>query len=107
MGFLILEADHFPVLASFVGFTGSGQINRLQNIGFSLGVVTVENIGSLIKIHLQQLIIPEIIQSDGFNVHSFTQLHKYLFHRRKSYLPDGSYGHGGSQPHRLPEQVRH
>jgi len=107
MGLLILKADHLPVLASLVGFAGTCQINRLQDIGLSLGIVAVENIGALIKIHLQRLIIPEIIQSDGFNVHSFTRSHKYLFHRRKWYLQDGSCGHGGSPPHRSPVPDHH
>ena len=44
MGLLILKADHLPVLASLVGFAGTCQINRLQDIGLSLGIVAVETV---------------------------------------------------------------
>ena len=57
MGLFFSKLDQLPVLAAAVGFCRAAHVNRLQNIGLSLGIVAVKNIGSLVKINMQLMII--------------------------------------------------
>ena len=51
MRFILMKPNHILVLTSPVGLCRSRKINRLQNIGFSLRVIPVENIGRRIKVY--------------------------------------------------------
>ena len=44
-------------------------IGRFQNICLSLGIVTIENVGSLIQFHMQFFIITVILKLYGLNDH--------------------------------------
>ena len=48
------------VLASFMGFAGSAQIHRLQDICFSLCIIPIKNISSFVKRKFQRFVISEI-----------------------------------------------
>ena len=60
MRFLHPETDHVLVPDTAVGFCGRNHIQGFQNVGLSLRVLPVENVGSLRKIHVQGGDIPEI-----------------------------------------------
>ena len=62
MGFFMPELDQVPVLRPPVGFGRPGQIKGLQDIGLSLGVIPVEDIGRRIKIKLLQIVIPVVFK---------------------------------------------
>ena len=60
MGFILFKADNLPVFASFMGFAGSAQIHRLQDICFSLCIIPIKNISSFVKRKFQRFVISEI-----------------------------------------------
>ena len=62
MGLLRLKPDHLPIAAASVGFVGAAQIHCFQNVGLSLGIVTVKDIDTLMKFQFQLFIISEILQ---------------------------------------------
>ena len=66
------ETDDLAVLASFVGFGGGGHKNSLKNVGLPLRVVPIENIGPLIKLHVEKIIIPIVSQLYRFDDHTHT-----------------------------------
>ena len=57
-----VEIDNLSVLASPVRLGGSRHKYSLQNIGLSLGVIPIQNIGALVKLHGESIIIPVICQ---------------------------------------------
>ena len=60
MRLLAAETDHVPVPAAPVGFIGTAQVDRLQDIGFSLGIIPVENIDPVGEGQLLIFVISEI-----------------------------------------------
>ena len=53
MCFFFSEKNQFPVFGIFVGSGCPADIYRFQNIGLSLGIIPIENIGFRIKIQIQ------------------------------------------------------
>ena len=47
MGFILSKTDDIPVFCPPVGLGCAADIGRFQNICLSLGIVTIENVGSL------------------------------------------------------------
>ena len=60
MGFLLLKPDHIPVLGASVGLGSPAEIDRLKDVGLSLGVIPIENICSAVKFQVKKIIISEI-----------------------------------------------
>ena len=56
-----VKADHFLVLAAFVGLCGSADIQGFQHIRLSLGIISVQDIGSGIKSDAESLIVAKIL----------------------------------------------
>ena len=63
--------DHVLVPDSAVGFCSGNHIQRFQNIGLSLRVFSVEDVGTLGKIHVQGNYISEIRQFKTAYIHKF------------------------------------
>ena len=57
MGFLLPKLDNFPILGISVGLGGSAQVDRLQSVRLSLGIVPVKNIRPGAKANLQRSVI--------------------------------------------------
>jgi hypothetical protein len=60
MGFLPAEPDQVPVLYAPVRFGGRDHIYGFQNIGFTLRIISVEDVGTFRELHAQGLIVSEI-----------------------------------------------
>ena len=71
MCFFFSEKNQFPVFGIFVGSGCPADLYRFQNIGLSLGIIPIENIGFRIKIQIQRTVIPIILETDGFYEHIF------------------------------------
>ena len=52
VGLVLSEFDDLPVLAAAVGLGRRTHVDRFEDIGFTLRVVSVENIRPRIKIHM-------------------------------------------------------
>jgi hypothetical protein len=72
MRFLHTKTDHIPVAHAPVRFGGGNHVERFQNIGLSLGIFSVENIGSLRKFHMERDDISEIRQFQTADVHKYS-----------------------------------
>ena len=62
VGLILPEPYHIPVLCPPVGFRGAAQIDGLQDIGLSLGIIPVKDIDRIAGRNLQQFIVSEILQ---------------------------------------------
>lgn len=80
MRFLTAKADHVSVSAAAVRFIGTAQIDRFQNVCFSLRIISVKNINTSAELDGLQAIIPEIRQAQGLYYHitPFTALIYFL-----------------------------
>ena len=56
------------VFAPSVGLRRPGQIDSLQNIRLSLGIIPVENVGAAIKFQIQKFVVSKIFQFQRFNL---------------------------------------
>ena len=61
MSLILPESDQIPVLRPPVRLRGSRQIHPFQDIRLALRIVSVQNIGSTIKLHIQKIIISKIL----------------------------------------------
>ena len=62
MRLLLSEPDQIPISGSSVRLCRTGKVHSFQDICLSLRIVSVENIGCLIKFNIQQFIISVIFQ---------------------------------------------
>ena len=69
VGFLLTEPDHLPVFAAPVGTGCGADIQRLQNIGLSLGIIAEEHIDPPVERQVKLLVISEILQIQRLNIH--------------------------------------
>ena len=72
MGFILPEPDHFPVFGCPVRLRRSADIDRLQDVGLPLRILTVEQIRPWRKFQRKLLIISEILQLQRINFHQRT-----------------------------------
>ena len=56
-----IKTNHFFILAAFVGLCGSADIQGFQHICLSLGIISVQDIGSGIKGDAKSLIVAKIL----------------------------------------------
>jgi hypothetical protein len=52
VGFVVLKTDHLPVFAAAVGLGRAADIDCLQDVRLSLGIVPVKDIGARRKFHM-------------------------------------------------------
>ena len=52
VGFIVLETDHLPVFAAAMRLGRAADIDSLQNVRLSLGIIPVKNIGPRGKFHM-------------------------------------------------------
>ena len=67
MRFLFIKIYNLFVFAAFMRFCSGCYINGLQNIGLSLRIVSVKDIGSLIELNIKKFIISVIRQLQSLN----------------------------------------
>ena len=51
-----------------MGLRRPGQIDSLQNIRLSLGIIPVENVGAAVKFQIQKFVVSKIFQFQRFNL---------------------------------------
>ena len=78
VGLIFSKPDHIPVFRPSVGLGSAAHINCLQDIGLSLCIVAIENIGSLTQFHMQFFIIAVILKFYGFDGHRNSLSRIYL-----------------------------
>ena len=89
---LLPEPDQIAVALSAVRFADGQHIERLENVGLSLRIVSVQNIRPLGEFRLQRLVISEIGELERLNIHissDFCSLLRRSFDRRgdSEFLP--------------------
>ena len=71
MGFFLSKPDQILIFAAFVGLCRPTDIDRLQNIGFTLCIISIKNIRTLIKVQVKFPIISKILKLYRFNIHNY------------------------------------
>jgi hypothetical protein len=52
MGFFRIKPDHILILAGTMGLCSTSHVNGFQDIGFSLSIIAVQDVGTGAEIHM-------------------------------------------------------